>query len=293
MLFTTEQILQAKAPSIYAFLLKEGHKPEVDKSAYALFKSPFREDKTASLKVDKNENIFIDFGNTQHNGDFIAFYQLANNLNFKEAVTQILTNSFSFHSQQNYEVEEQKAQKMEIHKVKDLQNKALIEYLQSRKIYTNSFDHCKEVYYYANGKHYFAIGFENDSGGYELRNKYFKGCIGKKDITFVNALNGYKLAIFEGFFDFLAALSFWKSKGKFFDADCIILNSITQLPKCLPYLPDYEKVFTFFDNDTAGSQAFATLSQSYKVHSCSAMYAKHKDFSEFWEKTDFTSAYAY
>ena len=37
---------------------------------------------------------------------------------------------------------------------------------------------CKEAHYCVNGKFYFAVTFENVSGGCELRNRYFKGCRG-------------------------------------------------------------------------------------------------------------------
>lgn len=35
------------------------------------------------------------------------------------------------------------------------------------------------------GKWYFAVGFANRSGGYEIRNKYLKGSISPKEITHI------------------------------------------------------------------------------------------------------------
>jgi hypothetical protein len=286
-MFTTSQILDAKAPSIYAYLLTQGFMPSIDKAHYAMFKSPFRADNTASFKVDKNENMFFDFG-TNENGDFIAFYQLANGLNFKEAVTQILANSFSFQCQKP-EAPEATAPAMTLHKVKDLENKALLQYLESRKVDIDIAKAlCEEVYYYANGKHYFGVGFKNDSGGYEIRNKYFKGCIGEKDITFLNDYDFVPtgVAIFEGFLDFISAISFWIMKGSAFKCHSIVLNSVTNLKKALPHLEGYNKIFAFFDNDRAGQSALQTLRASYTVHDCSKIYYGYKDFSEFMEKAD-------
>lgn len=286
-MFSTSQILDAKAPSIYAYLLSNGFMPTTDKAHYALFKSPFRSERTASFKVDKVENLFYDYG-TQDFGDFIAFYQLANGLNFKEAVTQILANSFSFQCQSNQHTPTtgKPEPAITLHKVKPLENKALLDYLQSRGI--NEWvapQYCREVYYYINGKHYFAIGFPNDSGGYELRNKYFKGCIGKKDITFKKIVeHKNKLFIFEGFFDFMACITFCDLRGKPFDSDVIVLNSLTQLPKALPYFEAYDKIFCFFDNDKAGQSALQTLRASYIVNDCSGLYKGYKDMSEFMEK---------
>jgi hypothetical protein len=47
--------------------------------------------------------------------------------------------------------------------------------LQERGINTElAKKECKEVRFANNGKHYFAIGFPNVSGGYEVRNRFFK-----------------------------------------------------------------------------------------------------------------------
>jgi hypothetical protein len=43
----------------------------------------------------------------------------------------------------------------------------------------------REIHYKAKGKRYFALCFPNDSGGYEIRNPYFKGSFSPKDITTV------------------------------------------------------------------------------------------------------------
>ena len=60
-----------------------------------------------------------------------------------------------------------------------------------------------EVRFSLNGKWNFAIGFPNASGGYEVRNKYFKGCIAPKDITHIRQTGEPKETcyVFEGFMD--------------------------------------------------------------------------------------------
>ena len=44
---------------------------------------------------------------------------------------------------------------------------------------------CKEIHYELRKRHYFAIAFENKTGGYEVRNPYYKGCIKGKDISVI------------------------------------------------------------------------------------------------------------
>ena len=86
-------------------------------------------------------------------------------------------------------------------KVTELSHEALKSYLKERGIdpaIAGRF--CKEVAYGIRGKRYFAIGFMNRSGGYELRNPMFKGCISPKDISCVS-LSGKKqdtCCVFEG-----------------------------------------------------------------------------------------------
>ena len=54
----------------------------------------------------------------------------------------------------------------------------LTEYLAERSIpYAVASRHCCRLNYGVRGKRYFAIGFPNVAGGYEIRSRYFKGCV--------------------------------------------------------------------------------------------------------------------
>ena len=76
------------------------------------------------------------------------------------------------------------APSMERFEVVPLEQRALVAYLQERGIPAYiAKAKCKEAYYCVNGRFYFAVAFENVSGGCELRNRYFKGCRGRKDIS--------------------------------------------------------------------------------------------------------------
>ena len=62
--------------------------------------------------------------------------------------------------------------------------------------------------YLTDGKPYFAVGFPNRSGGYEIRNKLFKGCIAPKDITHIQQEQPKESCyLFEGFMDYLSFLT--------------------------------------------------------------------------------------
>ncbi|MCX8532687.1 hypothetical protein [Chryseobacterium luquanense] len=97
----------------------------------------------------------------------------------------------------------------------------------------------KEIHYRMNDKNYFGNGFKNNSSSYEIRNKYSKICLSKKDISTIK--NGSdSLRIFEGFFDFLSI----KNVEKFLEkrpSDYIILNSVSMISNIKIALDNYEK----------------------------------------------------
>lgn len=70
--------------------------------------------------------------------------------------------------------------------IRELEHPALLRYLEERKINVHiARKECVELRFSHNGKSYFAIGFKNKSGGYEVRNRFFKGCMSPKDITHI------------------------------------------------------------------------------------------------------------
>lgn len=161
-------------------------------------------------------------------------------------------------------------------------NKALIDYLTERRINLDiAKEHCKEIYYSIGDKRYFAIGFENESGRYELRNKYFKGCTSKDITTYKHQLSNQQekqntevCLVFEGFIDFLSYLTI-KDRIKPL-VDTIVLNSTANLSKAMELIKAHDKVYTFLDNDSTGRNATeqiaktcpAVIDQSVKYAGC-------------------------
>ena len=91
-----------------------------------------------------------------------------------------------------------------------LSSPALLSYLQGRGINLElAKRECSEARYTHNGKRYFAIAFPNGSGGFEVRNPYFKGCIAPKEISHIRQSGKARTAcyVFEGFMDYLSFLT--------------------------------------------------------------------------------------
>ncbi len=164
-------------------------------------------------------------------------------------------------------------------KVSKLESPALLKYLADRGIPRNIAQRwCVQVDYRLHGKDYYAIGFENNAHGYELRNPFYKGSYPPKHITHIAEGNA-RCNVFEGFIDFLSAERLGLNDG--FDA--VVLNSVANVGKALTILPDYSVIACYLDNDEAGRAALARLRRELgdKVMDKSALYPDHKDLNEF------------
>ena len=142
-------------------------------------------------------------------------------------------------------------------RVSPLKNTVLLDYLERRGIPSDiASRECVEVHYRMRGKWYFSVGFKNRKGGIEIRNPYFKGAVSPKDITHVSHNAGDRrqspVLVFEGFMDYLSYLALKNGQTV---PDCVVLNSVTNLPKAVDILRSYGQVCCFLDNDEAGRKA--------------------------------------
>jgi hypothetical protein len=286
---------EIKQISIRQYLADLGINPAKDHSHYGMYHSPFREDHDASMKVDYPKNLWIDYG-TNEGGTLIDLVMKMEHCSLHEAISKLEqkyhstdvgtykrssnpTSSFSFHRGKPDSVKKAPDPSITIMNVQPISNPALIEYLNERRINIDiALIHCREVHYSVNGKPYYAVGFENDKGGYELRSKYFKGCT-SKDITSIKR-NKNHCVLFEGFMDYLSFLILLKQQNA--PVDVIVLNSLSNLVKVKSTLTAYKGIFTFFDNDQAGKKAGQEIqSACNNVNDLSYSYVGRKDLNEY------------
>lgn len=243
-----------------------------------------REEKIPSLSVDFAKNKAFDFG-TGKSYDVISIVQQMNLCSISEALRYLEKFDFSnYNKLQSEETLHEK--KYKIIMVREIQHPALIQYLKSRKVYEQK-DLVKEIEYELNGKKYFGIGFFNNSGGIEIRNKYSKICLGKKDVTLIkNELNiSNEILIFEGFFDYLTFKNLEKKENS--NSDYLILNSTAMFFKVEEILKNYDKISLFLDNDANGKFVKSKIQNQYKnVEDCSLIYQKFKDLNEWFCNDD-------
>jgi len=263
--------------SVNLFPVKENRKT-------AFYFALDREEKIPSLSVDFVKNKAFDFG-TGKSYDVISIVQQMNQCSVSEALKYLEKFDFSIHNEfQNEGTKQYKEYK--ILNVREIQHPALVQYLKSRKVYEQK-ELVKEIEYELNGKKYFGVGFFNNSGGVEIRNKYSKICLGKKDVTLLkNELNSFnEILIFEGFFDYLTFKNLEKNENS--NSDYIILNSTSMLFKVEETLKKYDKISLFLDNDKNGNATKKAILKKYEnVEDCSLIYQKFKDLNEWFCNDD-------
>ena len=268
--------IRAVLESFHLFPVKENRKT-------AFYFALDREEKVPSLSVDFVKNTAFDFG-TGKSYDVISIVQLMKKCSVSEALKYLSSLDFSNENQiQNKEIMPENHYK--ILKICEIKHPALIQYLKSRKVFEQK-HLIKEIHYELEGKKYFGIGFQNNSGGFEIRNPYSKICLGNKDITLIESENNpnSEIAVFEGFFDYL---TFRNLETENPTCDYLILNSTAMFFKAEQKLKGYDKISLFLDNDANGNAVKEKIQNQYQnVEDCSLIYHGYKDLNKWFCKKE-------
>ena len=276
------QLHDIKQVSIVDYLAQTGYKPKLTKGVNYWYCSPLRSELTPSFKVNVERNQWYDFGTGDH-GDIIDLVCALQHCSTAEAMRRLsalkgvrLAPSFSFGGITPLRSQ---APSMELISVQAVKHPKLLLYLTERGLQpSDASPFLSEIYYKVSEKCFFALGFPNDAGGWELRNPYFKGCFAPKAISTIKGTDSHKLQLFEGFMDFLS----WRKLHPEEQADSIILNSLTLLPKLIPTLHPYPIIESLLDNDEAGDRATKQLFDAgLPVKDMRACYAPYKDINEY------------
>lgn len=185
------------------YLDKLGYQPDTVKKNGTDFwyRSPLGDENEPSFHVNQITNEWYDFplGKGGNLVDFCLLYHRCSIRELLEKFNADLSNKYlplfdpSLHEGKSLE-----QSKLIITGVRELYAYPLKNYLHERSIpvaVASLF--CKEVSYEINGHSYYGIGFKNDSGGYEIRNKNYKQSSAPKDITKLN-YSSSQVNVFEG-----------------------------------------------------------------------------------------------
>ena len=339
--------------SIRDFLARRGIQPKYERNGYGMYLSPLREERTPSFKVDYMRNLWYDFG-LGEGGTLLTLVMRLERCDSREAVRRLQNGEKRDAGSVSLSpgVGERPAAggplpvlrpatvpALRILSDASLRHPALVGYLASRGIVPSvAAAFCREVRYEVNGRAFFAVGFRNDAGGWELRSERFKGGSSPKYITTLkgcNATNAVSdctdskavnvtsdvsaitaitdcpatgatasfhagndpmacesdrampashasVMVFEGFIDFLSYLSLANNIHPV--SDTVVLNSVVNLSKAVPFLLQHPVIHTFFDNDEAGRKTTSDLHRlcpRSEIIDQSCFYCRYKDVNDY------------
>lgn len=276
---------QANQIDLVDYLLSIGFSPSKISGENYWYISPLHQERTASFKVNKTKNIWYDHG-IGNGGKLVDFVCLYLNCQIPAALQQItdcsVTTNFSFHQQKlsAFPIPADDGA-IRIFSIKNpIVNPTLVGYIKQRNIdmgVANEF--CQEVWYKTGENTFCAIGFKNNSGGYELRSPTFKGSVSPKYVTWLdNKANS--ISVFEGCFDFL---SYWSMEDlRKASTNILVLNSLSFFTRSLLLMEKHERIHLYLDNDKAGKECVTqAMQRTNKVIDESNLYKGRKDLNEW------------
>lgn len=294
-----EDLSRIKRYPIVEYLERKGVKPVRSTPAYALYHSPLREDTHPSFKVDTEKNLWIDYAEGK-GGSIIDLCMRLEGYTLSEAIRHLGRNTPDYTACSPQRECIQETSKLEsirqaasakgarrLTGISDTLPPHLLKYLEEDRCINleKAMPFLRCISYEVRGLHYQAIGFANQSGGYELRdNGSFKGTIAPKDITpvFTDKITDRmkSVCVFEGFMDFLSFLSMKEE----IISHCLVMNSVSNVARSIRYLNDRQvsSIRTFLDNDEAGRRATEDFMEAgFKVDDMSVHYRNFKDLNEY------------
>jgi hypothetical protein len=279
--------------SLVDFLSRLGFEPSRRSGKELMYISMLRlPESTPSFCVNEELGVWYDHG-TGRGGTVIDFGKAYwEGLSFQEVLVNIhqnaglepgfIANSPMLERNPRIPVREKKAN-YGVLQVKDLgNNPAITAYLQHRNIWKVAQGRLQEIYYYVEDeshkrKQFFAAGWQNEKGGWEVRSPYFKGCLGKKAMSFIDNKSGKYLAVFEGYINYLS----WLAEHPEIRQDVLVLNTLSFLDPAIERCSSFEKVNVFFDHDNSGRSATTKLlALVSQASDRSDIYSRHNDYND-------------
>lgn len=275
--FTVEK---AKQVDMVQYLASIGHQTVKVHGNDHWYLSPLREENSASFKINSRLNVWYDHG-LGKGGNLIDFGIAY----FKCSVAEfldILNGPDSIQKQPKISTKKAVPEepKITIEQVAKLTSPSLLKYLRERNINLDIADlFCSQVHFSLADKNYFGIGFKNNSGGWEIRNSFYKTSCSPKDFTLIKN-GGNNLSIFEGYMDFLSFMSFKEDQSV--SSDYLILNSLSFFERALPVTYSYDIKNLYLDRDNAGRQAtLKAMEIDITFRDNSNLYDGFKDFNDW------------
>lgn len=277
-------IEQAKQLDMVDYLYGQGFEPAKISGNSYWYHSPLHDEKTPSFKVNRKMNRWYDFADGK-GGNLVDFGILLHRCSVSDFLQKLDSPVITLSKQKpiiNPSYLDKEDNAISVLSVHSISSYPLQKYLHTRRINLAIADkYLKEVRYQIGDKTYYALGFKNDAGGYELRNASFKGSSSPKDSTFID--NGAKdIAVFEGFFNFLSYKNMYYNQPEPI-RNFLVLNSTSFFEKSLSKMQEHQRVHLFLDNDKTGQKCTqkALDLDSQKFQDERKLYKNHDDLNDW------------
>ncbi len=232
-----------------------------------LARAPWREDIHPSLSVTPNGRGWHDLATGEHGSVIDLVMRCINTTDIRRACEELIHHApctFSFSQQSFISNGEKKKEggfvKFEVVK---LQSTGLFAYLHQRRVNINiakqflleahySFQHTQD------GKFLYALAYQNNKGGYELRSEYYKGGTSPKGITVHLDRENSPVVVFEGFMDMLSFASLCGGVKH----NYVVLNSVVNKEAAVEVLKTlHNQIYLCLDNDDSGEKTTRDMQQ--------------------------------
>lgn len=278
-----ERLQRAKEVSLLGLIKELGFSME-DTGGYYRMVSPFRSEGNPSFDVDKRRPTkFVDRG-INLRGDVLDFVGELFHFNKRQSIDYLLGKESLNIPKYEPIIREKNA--IEILSAGEIKSPWLWDYVDERQIAPQiASKYLVELEFKFNySKHpervSRALGFRNNSGGYEIRSKSLKISNSPKDVTtFKGSEYSNVWHIYEGFFSFLSDRL--KNETTFI-GNHIVLNSLSFLPQVLAFLPQDAYVYSYLDNDQAGDKATQSIKDAgFEMLDMRYIYADYNDLNDY------------
>ncbi|MBT2560111.1 hypothetical protein J7E50_02600 [Pedobacter sp. ISL-68] len=141
-------------------------------------------------------------------------------------------------------------------------NSGITAYLQSQGIWEIALGQLQEICYYVvdekqRRKDFFAAGWQNENGGWEVRSRNYSGCLGRKGMSFIPGSQS-SLVLFEEYTDYLS----WIYANRGSGANILVMNSpeFIQAAKCRA--TKFAEVAVYFSKDHLADEFLASIQKT-------------------------------
>ena len=262
----------------------------VRKTSYGyIARCPWKDDVHPSLTITPNGRGWQDHSTGDHGSIIDLVMRCLNTKDLKRVCREFDKNNFSSFDKTKINGSEEKEFKS--FRVVPLQAKGLYAYLHHRGINLSIAKQFLQEAHYSfqkrtDGRYLYALAYQNDRGGYELRGAPytgnpdgFKGGTSPKGITTHLGIENAPVVVFEGFFDMLSFATLCGGVRH----NYVVLNSIVNVPAAIEVLRSMDgKVLLCLDNDKGGDDATQQLADALPcAYDIRSRFAPAKDVNDY------------